>query len=43
MKIGGDYKLREIGLRQWKKFVAEQRLNAEGACRKDSKLSGANA
>jgi serine/threonine-protein kinase HipA len=28
MKIGGTYKLREIGLRQWEKFAAEHRLDA---------------
>ncbi len=29
MKIGGTYKLREIGLRQWEKFAAEHRLDEE--------------
>jgi len=28
VKIGGTYKLREIGLRQWEKFAAEHRLDA---------------
>ena len=28
MKIGGTYKLREVGLRQWEKFAAEHRLDA---------------
>lgn len=29
MKIGGEYKLGEIGLRQWHKFAREARLDAE--------------
>jgi serine/threonine-protein kinase HipA len=29
MKIGGEYKLGEIGLRQWQKFARETRLDAE--------------
>jgi serine/threonine-protein kinase HipA len=29
MKIGGEYKLSLIGLRQWQKFARETRLNAD--------------
>lgn len=29
MKIGGDYKLDQIGLRQWQKFAREMRLDAD--------------
>lgn len=29
MKIGGDYKLDQIGLRQWQKFARETRLHAD--------------
>jgi serine/threonine-protein kinase HipA len=30
MKIGGEYKLGQIGLRQWQKFAREARLDADG-------------
>ena len=29
MKVGGEYKLSLIGLRQWQKFARETRLNAD--------------
>jgi serine/threonine-protein kinase HipA len=29
MKIGGEYKLARIGLRQWQRFARETRLNAD--------------
>jgi serine/threonine-protein kinase HipA len=29
MKVGGEYKLGQIGLRQWQKFARETRLNAD--------------
>lgn len=29
MRIGGEYRLRDIGLRQWQKLAADLRLNAE--------------
>jgi serine/threonine-protein kinase HipA len=29
MKIGGEYKLSQIGLRQWQKFAQETRLDAD--------------
>jgi serine/threonine-protein kinase HipA len=29
MKIGGEYKLSQIGLRQWQKFAREMRVNAD--------------
>ncbi|MEA2894485.1 MAG: serine/threonine-protein kinase HipA [Bradyrhizobium sp.] len=29
MKVGGEYKLSQIGLRQWQKFARETRLNAD--------------
>jgi len=29
MKIGGEYKLSQIGLRQWQKFARETRLDAD--------------
>jgi serine/threonine-protein kinase HipA len=29
MKIGGEYKLGQIGLRQWQKFARRTRVNAE--------------
>lgn len=29
MKIGGDYKLDQVGLRQWQKFARETRLDAD--------------
>jgi serine/threonine-protein kinase HipA len=29
MKVGGEYKLSEIGLRQWQKFAREARINAD--------------
>jgi serine/threonine-protein kinase HipA len=30
MKIGGEYQLRQVGLRQWQKLARELRLNADG-------------
>jgi serine/threonine-protein kinase HipA len=30
MKVGGEYRLRQIGLRQWQKLARELRLDAEG-------------
>jgi serine/threonine-protein kinase HipA len=30
MKIGGEYKLNQIGLRQWQKFAREMRIDAAG-------------
>jgi len=30
MKIGGEYRLRQIGPRQWQKFAAEMRVDADG-------------
>jgi serine/threonine-protein kinase HipA len=30
MKVGGEYKLSLIGLRQWQKFARDTRLNADG-------------
>src|SRR5439155_22428705 len=29
MKIGGEYKLNQIGLRQWQKFARETRVEAD--------------
>jgi serine/threonine-protein kinase HipA len=29
MKIGGEYEIRQIGLRQWQKLAAEIRINAD--------------
>ncbi|WP_283809922.1 hypothetical protein [Bradyrhizobium forestalis] len=29
MKVGGEYKLGQIGLRQWKKFARETRVDAD--------------
>jgi serine/threonine-protein kinase HipA len=29
MKIGGEYKLGQIGLRQWQKFARRTRVNAD--------------
>ena len=30
MKVGGEYELSQIGLRQWQKFARETRLNTDG-------------
>jgi serine/threonine-protein kinase HipA len=30
MKIGGEHRFRDIGLRQWRKLAAELRLDADG-------------
>ena len=30
MKIGGEYKLTQIGLRQWQKFARKARVNPDG-------------
>ena len=43
MKNGGSFKLREIGLRSWEKFVAGHRLDGGRAFRKDPDFVGTNA
>lgn len=30
MKIGGEYKLSQIGLREWQKFASEMRVDTDG-------------
>jgi len=40
MKVGGEYKLSEIGLRQWQKFAREARINADKLVERLIAMSG---